>query len=338
VSEISAVERFNELLALIEPKDERLRLAAELPAIIRDELTQAPQLRTCEPHTLLVGSYRRHTAVGDIKDVDIAVIVERSYANSTPNVVLDDLAMALDRARHRKRLRRIDRRDQRRSIRCELPDNNFNIDLVPVVAVTGETRGDLWIPDRDQRRWRLTRSVGYLDTFSKLNAKSGQKLVPLVKRLKWWRHQHGIDRHQAKSFWIEALVVELSRTNEITFEGSWPEIAERALRAMYRCCLPVYSHGKGTPVVPDPMIPNANVAHNWQRDSFEEFFGKLNRSRKAAATAVSSMDGAANRAWRQAFGNEFAPSWTDELPAIATVAAVVWGGVYAAARLLTKRG
>ena len=327
--------RFAELLARIEPKKERLDLAARLPATLREELARSARLRTIEPRTLLVGSYRRRTAVDDIKDVDVAVLVAKDYASTSPKAVLDDLGHAVDDARRRKRLRNIERYDQRRSIRCQLPDDEFQIDLVPVVAVTGDPYGDLWIPDREQRRWLPTRSIGYLSVFSRLNASTGQRLVPLMKLVKHWKNQHGIDRFQAKSFWIEALIVGLVRTGEIVLDGSWPEITQQALRALYRRCLPVYNARRGTPIVPDPMIAGANVAHNWKRDGFEKFFVKLDSSYKAANRAVNASDGVAMAGWRSVFGHEFARKWTDEIPTAAACAGAVVG-IAALSRHLLK--
>lgn len=337
VSENSIAKRFEALLALIEPNDERMALAARLPELVREAVTQSSNLRTTVPHTLLVGSYRRHTAVGEIKDVDIAVIVAKDYADSAPKLVLDDLAAALEGARRRKRLRNIERHDQRRSVRCELPDDNFLIDLVPVIAVTSDPRGDLWIPDRDQRRWVPTRSIGYLEVFSQLNATSGHKLVRLVKVLKHWKNHQGIDRFQAKSFWIEALIVELVRDGKITFDGGWPEIAERAFRALYQRCLPVKNAGKGTPVVADPMILGANVAHNWKREGFETFFAKLDASRKATASALAADEAAAVAKWRKVFGKDFAPAWTDDLAPVGALAVLLLGGGALVLRNLLKR-
>lgn len=326
VSENSIPKRFEAMLGLIEPNEERVALAARLPDLVREAVTQSSKLRTTVPHTLLVGSYRRHTAVGEVKDVDIAVIVAKDYADSAPTLVLDDLGAALEGARRRKRLRNIERRNQRRSVRCELPDDNFLIDLVPVIAVTGDPRGDLWIPDRDQRRWVPTRSIGYLEVFSQLNVTSGHKLVRLVKVLKHWKNHQGIDRFQAKSFWIEALIVKLVRDGKITFDGGWSEITERAFRALYQRCLPVKNGGTGTPVVADPMILGANVAHNWKREGFETFFAKLDASRKAAASALGADDAAAVAAWRRVFGKDFAPAWTDQLAPVGGAALLLGAG------------
>ena len=336
VSEPSTADRFDALLTALEPSAERMALAAQLPRLIRDEIAHSARLRTVEPHTLLVGSYRRHTATGDIKDVDIAILVTRDYASAAPQVVLDDLAFVLNDARRRKHLRNIERRAQRRSIRCQLIDDDFQIDLVPVVAAASDPYGDLWIPDREQRHWLPTRSIGYVEELAKLNSTSGGKLVRLIKLLKYWKDQKGIDRFQAKSFWIEALVVELVREGKIAWTGGWAEVTARAFRALYQRCLPVYNSGAGIPIVPDPMIASSNVAHNWKRDGFEAFFGKLSASQKAAQAALALEETASVEKWRIVFGHGFAPRWTDDLPTAATWGGALVGGAWLL-RYLLKR-
>ena len=308
----SVDERFTQLLTFIEPPAERLRKAAELPALMRDELAASALLRTADPHTLLVGSYKRHTAIRAIKDVDIAVIVADDYAHQPPQVVLADLEQAARAARRRNRLRNTERHAQRRSLRCELPDDEFVLDLVPVVA-DGDVDGLLWIPDRELKSWQRTRSIGYTKVLSQLNAKTGGRLVPLIKLLKWWKTTHGLDRRRLKSFWLETLLVELVRSGELTLGPSGPGNVAAALSAMYRRCVPVMNSGSNRPFVRDPMLPDQNVAHNWTRDGFESFFWRLQSSQRTAVRAASSGDEKAVGLWKQVLGNEFAPAWTDRL-------------------------
>jgi SMODS domain-containing protein len=333
VSSQTAAERFDDLLRSIEPPADRMAKAAELPKIVREELEASKVLETVEPHTLLVGSYRRHTAIADIKDVDVAVLVAKRYASVEPREVLDDLEAAAKRAARRKCLRNIERHQQRRSIRCELPDDAFKLDLVPIVAVTGDPYGDLWIPDREWKKWLPTRSIGYVNTFSELNQRSGKKLVPLVKLIKHWRVAQGMDRTEAKSFWLEALVVQLFVEGAIDLTGSWPQIFSSTLEALHKRCLPVYNGGKNIPFVRDPMIATSDVAHNWSRDGFASFFQKLDASRKSASSALVADPTKAAALWRPVLGPEFSPIvWDWILPAAeATALGAAVGAVLVAA-------
>jgi hypothetical protein len=334
----STQDRFEAVLSAIEPVEERLNAAKVIPARIRGELQQTNALRTVAPHTLLVGSYRRHTAISQLKDVDIAVLVAKEYATQPPAVVLGALADAVDRVRRTGRLRNIERHEQRRSLRCELPDRDFRIDLVPVVALTGDPYGELRIPDRVWKTWEPTRSIGYVLDFSALNAASGNKLVPLVKLMKHWRAAQQMDRTEAKSFWIEALIVSLVRERRIDLKGSWDRVIESALSAMYQRCLPVYNMGNRIPFIQDPMLPSRNVAHNWTLSGFHRFFGKLDASQRHAAAAVAGDDATAAGEWRRVFGESFAPSPWDEVPLAmgATALGIVLGGILAV--LTGRRG
>lgn len=324
-------ERFDTFLASLEPDDQRAKKPEQIPALIRDELMRSARLRldARTPGTLLVGSYRRHTAIKGIKDVDITVIVAPDYANSPPAVVMKYLKEALKAARRRKLLGRLDQRSQRRSIRCELPDDEFLVDVVPVVAATGDPYAKLLIPDREWRGWDETHSIGYLKRFSDLNARSGGRLVGLVKVMKAWRATQHMDRVEAKPFWIEALVVALFDEGEITMAGPWAEVVRSTFDAIYQRCLPVKNRGTGTPNVRDPMLQTHNVAHNWTRDGFVRFFGKLEASLHAAEKAASADDVTAAGCWRRVFGPEFAPSrWDWILPAAeATVATAIGGAI-----------
>jgi SMODS domain-containing protein len=311
-------ERFDIFLGSLEPDDVRAKKAEQIPTLIREELMRSPRLRLDArgPQTLLVGSYKRHTAINEIKDVDIAVIVAPDYSNSPPAVVMKDLKEALDASRGRRRLGQLDQRSQRRSIRCELPEDNFVVDVVPVVAPAGDPHGALLIPDREWRSWVETRSIGYVKRFSDLNASSGRRLVPLVKLMKAWRAAQRIERVEAKPFWIEALVVALVEEGKIAIADPWAEVMRSTFDALYQRCLPLKNRGSGTPTVRDPMLPTHNVAHNWTRNGFLRFFKKLEVSRRAAEEAVSAQDTTAARYWRGIFGAEFAPSrWDWILPA-----------------------
>ncbi len=63
-------EYFNEFLSNIEPPEHRTAVAKEIPDDVRRYLKVNETFETAEPHSRLTGSYKRHTAVRNIKDVD----------------------------------------------------------------------------------------------------------------------------------------------------------------------------------------------------------------------------------------------------------------------------
>ncbi len=312
----TVAERFDTYLSAIEPPAARMELAQALPALLRKYLEASTKLRLAEPGTLLVGSYRRHTAIQQIKDVDLAVFVDPAYANQPVEVVMNDLYAAID-AFSRKEVRRrsINRTRQRRSIRVDFADDALQMDAVPVIAVKGDPYGDLWIPDRDWKKWLGTRSVGYLKWFSSLNDKHGGRLVSLVKLFKAWRQGALIERKEAKAFWLELMIVQEVVDGTVVMAGRpWEEIVVTTFDALIRRCAPVMRTEGACPKVPDPMIMDSNAAALWKRDGFEAFYMKVitGRSRALQALQATSESASASR-WRAVFGQKFAPTWYDPI-------------------------
>ena len=88
-------DHFSTLLSRIEPSEERAKTAQDIPAQVRDFLNESDAIETVEPHSRLAGSYARHTAIKDIKDVDIILLVSKTYRDQNPEEVLNALFSAL---------------------------------------------------------------------------------------------------------------------------------------------------------------------------------------------------------------------------------------------------
>src|SRR5258706_11726663 len=76
------------LLSAIEPDEERLSLAQSIPGEVREFLKHSTDIITTEPHSRLAGSYARHTAINNIKDVDIILLIDDSYRDGSPEDAL----------------------------------------------------------------------------------------------------------------------------------------------------------------------------------------------------------------------------------------------------------
>ena len=74
-------DHFDLLRTNIEPNEERAQVAQDMPAQVRDFLQKSKDIETVEPHSRLVGSYARHTALKDVKDVDIVLLFSSDYAD-----------------------------------------------------------------------------------------------------------------------------------------------------------------------------------------------------------------------------------------------------------------
>jgi len=212
-------DHFRVLRKRIEPDDERAEAAKNIPAQVRDFLQKDETITTVEPHSRLAGSYARHTAIKDIKDVDIILLIAPDYREQDPGDVLETLFKALyglpealdDSGEV------VIRRHQHRSVNVHLEKSAFDLDIVPAVALDGLNE-PLDIPDKDWSRWVKTHALEYAESLSELNSDNGDKVVRLVKLLKHWRDVHMVYR-RPKSYWLECMVYHRIADGTISTKG-----------------------------------------------------------------------------------------------------------------------
>lgn len=92
------VTYFEELLKNIQPPQDRIQAAQELPWLVRDYIKASEEFRTVAPHTRLAGSYAQEMAAGDVKDVDTLVRVPGDLKANEPEAkqLIRDLKKLLD--------------------------------------------------------------------------------------------------------------------------------------------------------------------------------------------------------------------------------------------------
>jgi len=302
-------EHFDELLSRIEPKSERAKAAQDIPAQVRSFLKDSEKIKTVDPYSRLAGSYARCTAIKDIKDVDVILFVTPEYKDEEPEIVLNALFSALQNLTEG-----IDDkgevticRHQRRSVNVHLEKKDFDLDIVPVVALDGADK-KLEIPDKDWSKWVSTHPLGYADALSKLNATHKGKVVPLVKMLKHWRDVHMVYK-RPKSYWLECLVYHKIDDGDLVSDNiSYAEMF-RDLMSSIEDSFQKYLDEKTTvPKIPDPMLGN-NVAHNWERGDFEAFMNQVHESKRWAERALQQDDDSkAVELWQKVFGVEWFPA------------------------------
>lgn len=298
---------FDELRENIEPPEHRRGVAADIPDDVRSYLEDSEEFDTRYPHSRLTGSYRRHTAIHNIKDVDFLVFVW--YEDERPESadvlkalrrVLDGLPDALGYGGRAQTLR-----GQRRSVHVEFDDEDFHLDVVPALIPDG-TDEPLLVPDREWGKWVKSHPLGYGKVLSELNAANGKKVVPLAKIFKHWR-TFQMQRNRPKSYWLEILVYRHIDKGWVTTEGkSYAELFTDLLRSVQERFLPKLEKG-GVPKIPDPMLGN-DVAHNWERSAFESFMRRLEESIGWAERALEKDRDQIDEAvklWQKVFGEEY---------------------------------
>lgn len=151
--------------------------------------------------SLLIGSYKRHTALAPLKDVDIAVLInadKRSKLISQgPHACLNAVRASLDEA-----FVKIHKAPtmQRRSICVEFRRGDLKFDVVPALAT--KRAGVLLIADRDADRWLLTAPEMHAAISTEMNKRSGNLLKPIIKMVKAWKLERSVP---LKSFHLEVM-------------------------------------------------------------------------------------------------------------------------------------
>ena len=86
---------FKGLLGAIEPEDQYVAAAKKAHEQLREELRDNDQVGKAHRDTYLSGSYVRHTAIRDIKDVDIICVLDIDKSITEAEAVLAWLEEAL---------------------------------------------------------------------------------------------------------------------------------------------------------------------------------------------------------------------------------------------------
>lgn len=206
--------------------------------------------------------------------------------------------------------------NQRRSIHVFLEDLDFHLDVVP--ALLQEEPDDvLLIPDRRQDRWIKSQPIGYAKMFASLNEEHGNKVRSLVKLLKHFRDCHMTNR-RPKSYWLEAMVVDLIRKDAVATGNALAFVFRDLLGAIQtRFSSTLHRNDNSTPLIPDPMLGH-NVATGWERSHFETFMRRIDEGRRAADQALEAdTSDEAALFWQQVFDEEHFPSQATATVAVA---------------------
>ncbi len=299
---------FDEFLHNIEPDDKAVGYAQKAHKPVREHLEKDEEFKDYFVDSFLYGSYKRNTAVGDIKDVDIVVLTNFKPASGddTPNNVLKKLKSAL--ARYYKDPENPEY--QRRSIRINDPlpdkkDAEMTLDIIPAVATDG-TDNPLLVPDREVKQWIMSHPKGHFNHTTRLNDKdySGSRYVPLVKLMKWWWkyqcevRQPKAKRPQPKGFWVECLTGE----NFDPRKEDWADLFITTFTYISKR----YSKDSGIPNLHDPGLPGELIKTSMEQKEFNIFLDTVGDSLDLAKQAYDETDEVkSSELWREILGEQF---------------------------------
>ncbi len=297
--------KFDEFLHNIEPDEKAVKYAIKAHEPLRKYLSsQDEDFAKYFVDSFLYGSYRRHTAVGDIKDVDI-VILTNFTEDEEPNGVLKKLKSAL--ARYYKDPKNPEY--QRRSIRVDDPlpdlDTEMTLDVIPAISVT-DNDSPLKVPDREVSEWIWSHPKGHIIHSNDLNSDtfSDGRFVPLVKMAKWWWkfqcevHQPDVERPKPKGFWLECLTAE-------NFDRTKDCYADHFI-ALMQNVYAKYGDKENVPELKDPGLKNESIKTSMTKKEFAKFMEILKNSLEITNDAANTEDDAkSSEKWREVFGPKF---------------------------------
>jgi hypothetical protein len=146
----------------------------------------------------LTGSYRRQTLIRPLgrADVDIVVVLDRSYKDRGPRAVLDLVRSAL--LSEYKKGPEISRNGQAITITF----TDFIVDVVPAFVRPWWADAGWDICDSGSNGWISTNPKRHVEISARANRVHDGQLVPRIKQLKAWNRTVGEPLH---SFHLEAL-------------------------------------------------------------------------------------------------------------------------------------
>jgi len=299
---------FEAFLSNIEPDKKAVRYAMNAHKPVRKYLENDEGFNDYFEDSFLYGSYPRHTATGDIKDVDIVIITnfDPKSEDNTPQKILRKLKSIL--AKYYKNPENPEY--QRRSIRINEPlpsnaDTEMTLDIIPAVRV-GSDSDVLLVPDRELKDWVQTNPKGHIDYVDRLNAENYSKgtFVPLVKIMRWWWKyqcsvvQPKVERPKPKGFWIECLTAE----NFNPKADSWANHFIETLKNISD----KYTGIAAVPALRDPGLPDQDIKTSMTQKEFKVFMTVVNDSLDIARQAYNESDEVKNsHLWQKIFGKEF---------------------------------
>lgn len=295
---------FREYISTIEPDTSAKRLAAEAHILPREYLEEDESFGEHIVGSFLYGSYRRQTAIHEIKDVDIMILTDFDVSLTSPSKVLDDLYDALRRCYGDDKVLK----KNRRSIQVLDPlpdkDTDLTLDILPAVE-TPDGSGYLLVPDKDKKQWVKTNPRGHIEKISETNIEQDSKLVPMIKIMKaWWAYQSqdltGDDgeKPRPKSFWIETLVLNY-------FDNTGESWAEKFLRFIEQISN-LSPSAWPIPYLEDPGMPGVQLKTSMDDDEYSDFMNKIRETEYIANKALSEPNrSVSSKLWASVFGDDF---------------------------------
>ena len=283
---------FRGLLKNIEPSSTAVSHAQNAHTNLRKNIQNDEELKYANPDTFLTGSYARQTAIKDIKDVDVILLIDIDISITPPERVLAWIHQILQKYYKEIRV-------QGRSIGI-VTQSGFELDVVPATPVIS-VEGPLWIPDREVHSWVKTNPKGQINYGIERNKITNGKYKHYVKILKHWKDRISSESARPSSYIIESLVAHNLSNSSTNYGRGVVQIFNTTYDFLKQ-----YKDSGTVPKIPDPGYPEVNVAKRWKYNEFSLFVDTLETSLSISKKALAEPDIRKSISlWRQLFGDEF---------------------------------
>lgn len=299
---------FEDFLVEIEPSDKSKKHAQNAHNPVRQHLENDEDFKEFYSKSFLYGSYKRGTAAGDIKDIDITVITKFDSNNPdhSPKKVLAILKKSLNKYYEDEFNEDDNTEYQRKSIlvKSPLPENpevNMTLDILPAIDPTG-LGGVLLIPDKELNGWVQSHPRGHLKYTTKLNNISSQMYVPLVKITKyWWNFQKGKKKIKPKGFWLECLTGENFDNSKTSYAEHFVTLLENIKKKFAN-----FENFTQIPSLTDPGLSGETLKTNMTLEEFKSFMRILEDNWVIGCEALNEVDeNKSSILWKKLFGDKF---------------------------------
>ena len=288
-------ERFLQNISVDEPKLGRIRSAH---MALRRALEGDQTVGQAMIETFLQGSYVHGTAIrpfdGTEYDVDVCCLLDLT---SVPTGADDPRRLVHWLSR---RLRRVDAYRGRvstrpRCIRIDFQDD-FHLDVVPLVEVNRLGSVDHLVPNRAVDGWEATNPKGLIRWYREQNDRTNGRFSRVVRMMKHWRNQVFSEAARPPSIGFEVLVA-----------NAWPFLANsdaRAVCGVLRQIATRYQFGR--PSAMNPSLRNENLLSPWNQGNHEVFMTEIASAADLAEEALrETHEGRSIGLWQRLFRRRF---------------------------------
>lgn len=274
---------FKQFVKNISPDDKSSKNAQNAHNNLRDHL----EWKTEYKDSFLYGSYKRATAIHDIDDVDICMLLDIDINSDDwkPKKVLKKLKK--DISEFYSDIIWYDENNtdyNRRSILVknalpDIEDSELTLDVIPAV----ETGYDyLLVPDRELEKWVKTNPKWHINFSQVMNTdeNSNWYFISVVKMFKHLKKFHIKNKHP-KGFWIETLVW-LNYKKQNTLIESFYGILVNILNKFWDY--------KDIPNLKDIWLEKETIKTSMEFKDFEKFINLLKNIKDNIDTAINSNE------------------------------------------------